>query len=147
MIRGTTSQLVTLALTLSVACARPQVASAPPAAPLRESSASSTLPAGVDRARQIIVVTTLLVSAKYPPEALSQLYFRRWAMELTLRNIKTTLQMDQLSCKNPQNLEREIRMHFLVHNLVRRLMLAPVPASRPPLPSARGGNRPPPCRR
>jgi len=44
-------------------------------------------------------------------------------MELTLRNIKITLQMDQLSCKNPRNLEREIRMHFLVHNLVRRLML------------------------
>ncbi len=75
------------------------------------------------RTRQVILVTTLLDSAKYPPQALSQLYFRRWAMELTLRNIKITLQMDQLSCKNPQNLEREIRMHFLAHNLVRRLML------------------------
>ncbi len=75
------------------------------------------------RNRQVILVTTLLDSDKYPPEALSQLYFRRWAMELTLRNIKITLQMDQLSCKNPENLEREIRMHFLVHNLVRRLML------------------------
>jgi hypothetical protein len=75
------------------------------------------------RTRQVILVTTLLDSVKYPPEALSQLYFRRWAMELTLRNIKITLQMDQLSCKNPENLEREIRMHFLVHNLVRRLML------------------------
>jgi hypothetical protein len=75
------------------------------------------------RTRQVILVTTLLDPAQYPPEALSQLYFRRWAMELTLRNIKITLQMDQLSCKNPENLEREIRMHFLVHNLVRRLML------------------------
>lgn len=75
------------------------------------------------RTRQVILVTTLLDSTQYPPEALSQLYFRRWAMELTLRNLKTTLQMDQLSCKNPENLEREIRMHFLVHNLVRRLML------------------------
>ena len=44
-------------------------------------------------------------------------------MELTLRNLKITLQMDHLSCKTPANLEREIRMHFLVHNLVRRLML------------------------
>jgi hypothetical protein len=75
------------------------------------------------RTRQIVLVTTLLDSAKYPPQALGQLYFRRWAMELTLRNIKITLQMDQLSCKNPENLERELRMHFLVHNLVRRLML------------------------
>jgi len=75
------------------------------------------------RTRRVMLVTTLLDSDKYPPEALARLYFRRWAMELTLRNIKTTLQMDQLSCKNPANLEREIRMHFLVHNLVRRLML------------------------
>ena len=85
------------------------------------------------RTRQITVVTTLLDSAQYPAEALSQLYFRRWAMELTLRNIKTTLQMDQLSCKNPQNLEREIRMHFLVHNLVRRLMLEAARRHRVPL--------------
>lgn len=85
------------------------------------------------RTRQIILVTTLLDSAKYPPEALSQLYFRRWAMELTLRNIKITLQMDQLSCKNPENLEREIRMHFLVHNLVRRLMLESARRHRVPL--------------
>jgi predicted amidophosphoribosyltransferase len=85
------------------------------------------------RTRQVILVTTLLDSQKYPPEALSQLYFRRWAMELTLRNIKITLQMDQLSCKNPQNLEREIRMHFLVHNLVRRLMLQAARRHRVPL--------------
>jgi hypothetical protein len=75
------------------------------------------------RTRQVILVTTLLDSVSFPPAALSQLYYRRWAMELTLRNIKITLQMDTLSCKTPQNLEREIRMHFLVHNLVRRLML------------------------
>jgi hypothetical protein len=75
------------------------------------------------RTRQVILVTTLLDSAQYPPAALGQLYLRRWAMELTLRNIKTTLQMDYLSCKTPENLEREIRLHFLVHNLVRRLML------------------------
>lgn len=75
------------------------------------------------RTRQITLVTTLLDRVQYPPEAFSQLYFRRWAMELSLRNLKTTLQMEHLSCKNPENLEREIRMHFLVHNLVRRLML------------------------
>lgn len=75
------------------------------------------------RTQKIILVTTLLDLEKYPPSALSELYFRRWAMELSLRNLKVTLQMDQLSCKNPKNLEREIRMHFLMHNLVRRLML------------------------
>lgn len=85
------------------------------------------------RTQQVIVVTTLLDWQKYPPQALSELYYQRWAMELSLRNIKTTLQMDQLSCKNPQNLEREIRMHFLVHNLVRRLMLEATRRHRVPL--------------
>lgn len=75
------------------------------------------------RTRQVILVTTLLDSALYPPAALGQLYYRRWAMELTLRNLKTTLQMDHLSCKTPANLDREIRLHLLMHNLVRRLML------------------------
>src|ERR1019366_1848610 len=75
------------------------------------------------RTTQVILVTNLLDSAKYPPAALGQLYFRRWAMELTLRNLKTTLQMDVLSCKTPAMLERELRLHILVHNLVRRLML------------------------
>jgi Transposase DDE domain len=75
------------------------------------------------RTQKVILVTTLLDSLNFSPAALSQLYHRRWAMELTLRNLKVTLQMDQLSCKTPGNLDREIRMHFLVHNLVRRLML------------------------
>jgi Transposase DDE domain len=75
------------------------------------------------RTQKVVLATTLIDSVNYPPAALSQLYYRRWAMELTLRNIKITLQMDHLSCKTPQNLEREIHMHFLVHNLVRRLML------------------------
>lgn len=75
------------------------------------------------RTRRIVLVTTLLDSAQFPPAKLGELYYRRWAMELTLRNLKITLQMDELSCKTPENLDREIRMHFLVHNLVRRLML------------------------
>jgi Transposase DDE domain len=75
------------------------------------------------RTRRIILATTLLDRDQFPPAALSRLYRRRWTMELTLRNLKITLQMDHLSCQNPENLEREIRIHFLVHNLVRRLML------------------------
>jgi len=85
------------------------------------------------RTTKVILVTTLLDSIEFPPAALSQLYYRRWAMELTLRNIKITLQMDHLSCKTPANLDREIRMHFLVHNLVRRLMLEAARQHRIPL--------------
>ena len=75
------------------------------------------------RTQEIILVTTLLDRVKYPQAALSALYLRRWDMELTLRHLKTTLQMEHLSCKTPNNVERELRMHLLMHNLVRRLML------------------------
>lgn len=75
------------------------------------------------RTRQVVLVTTLLDSQRYPLAELGRLYRRRWEMELTLRNLKTTLQMDQLSCKTPANIARELRLHLLMHNLVRRLML------------------------
>jgi hypothetical protein len=54
-------------------------------------------------------------------------------MELTLRHLKTTLQMEHLSCKTPENLDRELRMHFLMHNLVRQLMLEAARRSSAPL--------------
>jgi hypothetical protein len=75
------------------------------------------------RTRQVTLVTTLLDNVTYPPSALSELYLRRWNMELTLRHLKTTLQMEHLSCMNPDNVQRELCMHLLVHNLVRRIML------------------------
>ncbi len=43
------------------------------------------------RTRKITLVTTLLDPRAYPPEALSDLYYRRWPMELAFRSIKTTL--------------------------------------------------------
>jgi hypothetical protein len=85
------------------------------------------------RTHQVILVTTLLDSVKYPVADLGMLYLRRWDMELTLRHLKTTLQMEHLSCKTPDNVERELRMHLLVHNLVRRLMLEASRRSRVPL--------------
>ncbi len=85
------------------------------------------------RTRQVILVTTLLDPIKYTAQALGQLYLRRWAMELTLRHLKTTLQMEHLSCKNPENIDRELRMHLLVHNLGRRLMLEAARRARVPL--------------
>jgi hypothetical protein len=85
------------------------------------------------RTRQVILVTTLLDREAFPAATLAELYYRRWSMELSLRNLKITLQMDQLSCKTPANLEREIRLHFLMHNLVRRLMLEAARRHRIPL--------------
>lgn len=75
------------------------------------------------RTRSVLLVTTLLDPVKYPPQALAQLYRRRWEMELCFRHLKTTLQMEHLSCKSPPMVDRELRLHFLSHNLVRRVAL------------------------
>jgi hypothetical protein len=85
------------------------------------------------RTREVLLVTTLLDPLRYPPSALGQLYRRRWEMELTLRHLKTTLQMEHLSCQTPGNVQRELRLHLLVHNLVRRLMLEASRRHRVPL--------------
>lgn len=85
------------------------------------------------RTRQIVLVTTLLDANRYTPQALGQLYYRRWTMELSLRHLKITLQMDHLSCLTPANLQRELRLHLLVYNLVRRLMLEAAQRHQAPL--------------
>ena len=68
------------------------------------------------RTRQVILVTTLLDRVKYSAADLGALYLRRGEMELSLRHRKTTLPMEPLSCKNPDPVERELRMHLLRHN-------------------------------
>jgi hypothetical protein len=85
------------------------------------------------RTRQVLLVTTLLDPQECPLEKLSALYLRRWEMELAFRNLKITLQMDQLSCKTPDNLAREIHLHLLVHNVTRRVLLEAARRHRVPL--------------
>ena len=53
---------------------------------------------------------------------LSDLYARRWHVELDLRNIKTTLGMDVLRCLTPQMVEKELWVYLLAYNVIRLLM-------------------------
>jgi len=50
------------------------------------------------------------------------LYARRWRLELCLRDVKTTLGMEQLRCKSPQMAEKELLAYLVAHNLVRCVM-------------------------
>ena len=74
------------------------------------------------RTQKLVLVTTLLDAQTYSAEALGQLYFRRWAVELCLRDIKTTLGLDVLRCLTPEMVRKEIVMHALAYNLIRALM-------------------------
>jgi len=69
------------------------------------------------------VLITTLVSAKiFSKRELGILYQKRWHVEVDLRNIKTTLGMEILSCKTPDMIEKEMWVYFLAYNLIRLLM-------------------------
>jgi hypothetical protein len=74
------------------------------------------------RVRQLTVVTTLLDASEYPRMEIADLYHRRWHVELDLRNLKTTLHMDVLSCKSPELIRKEIWAHLLAYNLLRKVL-------------------------
>ncbi len=69
-----------------------------------------------------VLVTTLLSPKAASRKSLKDLYQQRWHVELDLRNIKTTLGMDILSCKSPEMIEKEIWIYLLAHNLIRLTM-------------------------
>jgi Transposase DDE domain len=74
------------------------------------------------RSQEVILVTTLLDPKAYPLEALAELYFQRWGVELHFREIKTLLGMDVLRCHSPKMIVKELAMHQIAYNLVRALM-------------------------
>jgi hypothetical protein len=74
------------------------------------------------RTKWFYMVTTLLDATRYPAEELAELYFKRWDVELFLRDIKTTIGMDILRCLTPEMIRKEIVMHFIAYNCIRRLM-------------------------
>ena len=74
------------------------------------------------RGRRVTLVTTLLDPVAYPAHELAALYARRWRLELCLRDLKTTLGMDQLRCKSPDMAEKELLAYLVAHNLIRCVM-------------------------
>lgn len=74
------------------------------------------------RARRVTLVTTLLDPTAYPAHQLAALYARRWRLELCLRDLKTTLGMDQLRCKSPDMAQKELLAYLVAHNLIRCVM-------------------------
>lgn len=74
------------------------------------------------RNRRVTLVTTLLDPALYPAEELIGLYARRWRLELSRRDLKTTLGLEQLRCKTPEMAEKELLAYLVAHNLVRCVM-------------------------
>jgi hypothetical protein len=74
------------------------------------------------RVREVTPVTTLLDGAAYPAEALAELYFRRWQVEINIRHMKTTMKMDVLRRETVDGVLKELAVFGLAYNLVRSVM-------------------------
>lgn len=74
------------------------------------------------RTQRITLVTTLLDAEVYPVAELVALYLRRWRIELCLRDVKTTLGLEQLRCQSPAMVRKELLAGLIAHNLIRCLM-------------------------
>jgi hypothetical protein len=74
------------------------------------------------RTKAVVVVTTLLDPLQTTKDELAALYRARWHNELDLRSIKSTMQMDELRCKTPELVRKEIWAHVLAYNLIRTVM-------------------------
>lgn len=69
-----------------------------------------------------VLVTSFLNPRKVCKRELGTLFVRRWNVELDLRNIKTTLGMERLTCKTPEMCTKELWVYMLAYNLIRLLM-------------------------
>jgi predicted nuclease with RNAse H fold len=69
----------------------------------------------------VTIVTSLLDPILFPAEAVAELYGLRWDIELDIRCFKTTMRRLELRCLTPKNVDREIAVSVLAHNLVRLL--------------------------
>lgn len=74
------------------------------------------------RVKQYEVITTLLDLQQATVSELGELYRQRWEAELNLRSLKSVMGMDQLRCKTPEMVRKELWVHLLAYNLVRGVM-------------------------
>ena len=74
------------------------------------------------RTRSVVVVTTILDPEQANREDLASLYRARWNIELDLRALKSTMQMDELRGQTPEVVRKEGWVHVLAYNLIRTVM-------------------------
>jgi hypothetical protein len=73
------------------------------------------------RVDSLVVVTSLTDAQTYTKDDIADLFHQRWHVEIDVRAIKQMLGMDVLRCKSPEMLRKEIWVHLLAYNLLRKM--------------------------
>jgi hypothetical protein len=71
----------------------------------------------------LYLFTTLLDAERYTVEEMVQVYGLRWHVELNLRYVKSTLEMDLLPGKSVDIVRKELHAGLLAYNLIRGFMV------------------------
>lgn len=74
------------------------------------------------RVREVTVITTLLDPKRYPGAEVLRAYLRRWRLEMSLDDLKTTLHLETLRGRSPAVVRQEALARMIAHNLVRWTM-------------------------
>jgi len=74
------------------------------------------------RDEKIVLVTSLTDAEKYPREKILALYLRRWEIEVSFRDMKTTLRYEFIRSQTPRMVKLELEVLLLAYNLMRYVM-------------------------
>ncbi len=69
--------------------------------------------------RRMVLATTLLDAEQYDWDELAGIYAQRWDIELRLRDVKTTLGMEQMRVKHPNTAHKTLEMTIIAYNLIK----------------------------
>lgn len=75
------------------------------------------------RSERFTVATTILDRSNFPSQWIASIYRSRWLVELDIRGMKVTLNMDILRAKSPEMVLTELWSCLLAYNLIRMKML------------------------
>lgn len=78
---------------------------------------------GRDGNTEAAALVSTMTDSDLSQDELSALYYQRWSIEVDLRSIKCSMQMDILRCKTPDMVHKEIWCHVLAYNLLRGVMV------------------------
>lgn len=75
------------------------------------------------RLRSVTLVTTLLDAKAYPAAEVLEAYRRRWRLEMSFDDLKTSLGLETLRGKGPDMARKELCAGIIAHNLIRCTMV------------------------
>lgn len=74
------------------------------------------------KAQKRTIVTTFLDSNSISKNDLKMIYDYRWSIEIDFKSIKDTMNMGVLRGRTPKMIRKEMWMHVLAYNLIRKIM-------------------------